>query len=125
MVFRQFPLRNIHPEAQKAAEASLCAEDQGKFWEMHDLMFEEQSKLGVADLKDKAQRLGLDTGEFEQCLDSGKYQEQVQEDVMAGVQAGVTGTPAVFINGRFLNGAQPYEALAEIIDEELARQGEG
>lgn len=124
VVFRQFPLRNMHPHAQKAAEASLCAWEQGKFWEMHDLMFEEQEKLAVSDLKEKAGRLELDTGEFDRCLESGKYQSEVQADVMAGVEAGVSGTPAVFINGRFLSGAQPYPALAEIIDEELAKAGE-
>ena len=123
IVFRQFPLRSLHPNAQKAAEASLCAHDQGKFWQMHDLMFEEQDKLDVAALKDKATRLELDTQQFAQCLDAGKYQEQVQQDVRAGVQAGVGGTPAVFINGRFLNGAQPFEALAQVIDEELDEAG--
>ncbi|HVS02799.1 MAG TPA: thioredoxin domain-containing protein [Thermoanaerobaculia bacterium] len=123
IVFRQFPL-NIHPQAQKAAEASLCAHDQGKFWEMHDLMFEEQKTLSVPDLKAKAERLGLDTATFAQCLESGKYEEQVAADLKAGAVIGVSGTPAVFINGRFLSGAQPYEAFAEIIDDELARQSQ-
>lgn len=120
VVFRHFPLQ-FHAEAQKAAEASLCAHDQGKFWEMHDLMFEEQSSLQVADLKDKAKRLELEEAAFGECLDSGKYFEAVQEDMRAGVLAGVSGTPAMFINGRFVSGAQPYENIAEVIDEELAR----
>ncbi len=120
VVFRHFPL-NFHQQAQKAAEASICAHDQGKFWEMHDLLFEEQQKLQIADLKDKAQRLGLDTAKFDECLDSGKHYEAVQKDLKEGVVAGVSGTPAMYINGQFLSGAQPFEAVAQIIDAELKR----
>ena len=125
VVFRQFPLHSIHPQAQKAAEASLCAHDQGKFWEMHDAMFADQQKLAVEDLKATAGRIGLDAAAFATCLDSGKYEQQVEDDVKAGTLAGVTGTPAIFINGRSLSGAVPFEQLAEIIDEELARTGGG
>jgi len=122
LVFRQFPLNSIHPRAQKAAEASLCASDQDKFWEMHDAMFEEQKSLGVDQLKEKAVRLGLDSESFNSCLDDSKYAEQVAADLKAGAAAGVSGTPAMFVNGRFLNGAVPYEALAEVVDEELNRE---
>jgi protein-disulfide isomerase len=121
VVFRQFPLNSIHPRAQKAAEASLCADDQGKFWEMHDAMFEEQKSLEVAQLKEKAARLELDAEAFASCLDDGKYAEQVAADLQEGSAAGVSGTPAMFINGRFLNGAVPYETLKDIIDRELER----
>ncbi len=121
LVFRQFPLNSIHPNAQKAAEASLCAHAQGRFWDMHDTMFKEQRALGVDQLKQKAARLELDTEEFNTCLDSGRYAAQVAADLEAGAEAGVSGTPAMFVNGRFLSGAQPYEAIAEVIDDELAR----
>ena len=119
IVFRQFPLTSIHPQAQKAAEASLCAADQDKFWEMHDAMFQDQSNLQIDKLKEKAASLGLDTEVFNGCIDSSKYTEKVAEDLQEGSRAGVTGTPAVFINGRFLSGAQPFETLAKIIEEEL------
>ncbi|MDH3402817.1 MAG: thioredoxin domain-containing protein [Acidobacteriota bacterium] len=123
VVFRQFPLNNIHPRAQKAAEASLCAHDQGKFWEMHDAMFDEQKNLGVDQLKEKAGRIGLDAESFASCLDGDKFAPQVAADLEEGSAAGVSGTPAMFINGRFVNGAVPYETLAEIIDRELERAG--
>jgi protein-disulfide isomerase len=121
IVFRQFPLQ-MHRNAQKAAEASLCANDQGKFWPMHDLLFQEQSRLGVVDLKDKASRLGLDRGVFDSCLDSGRHAEKVRKDLRDGSALGVTGTPAMFVNGIPLpSGALPYDAISKAIDEELAR----
>ncbi len=118
LVFRQFPLNSIHPQAQKAAEASLCAAEQGKFWEMHDLMFEDK-KLFLPDLKSKAESLGLDMIEFERCLNSDQFAEQVRQDVSAGARAGVTGTPSLFINGRPMTGAVTYEKITTIIEEEL------
>lgn len=120
VVFRQFPLNNIHPQAQKAAEASLCAEEQGKFWEMHDLMFADQDGLEVAGLKEKADSLGLNMDSFSECLESGRYAEVVNRDTQAGTELGVTGTPAIFINGRPAAGAVPYQQIAALIDEELA-----
>jgi protein-disulfide isomerase len=121
VVFRQYPLTSIHPQAFKAAEASLCAADQGKFWELHDVMFEEQKALDVPELEEKAKRLGLDAEAFSSCLSSGKYTEQVQADLKAGVAAGVSGTPAFFVNGRPLSGAIGLDRLSEVVDEELAR----
>lgn len=120
IVFRQFPL-SIHPNAWKAAEASLCAHEQGEFWAMHDAMFADQRNLGVDSLKTMAEELGLDTEEFATCLDSDEYSDAVQADFDAGREAGVSGTPAMFINGRFISGAVPFEQIASVIDSELSR----
>jgi protein-disulfide isomerase len=122
IVFRQFPLP-MHPNAEKAAEASLCANEQGKFWEMHDAMFKNQQELAVDNLKTKAAALGIKPDSFNQCLDSGKYASKIQEDQKEGTAAGVNGTPAMFINGRFLNGAVPIEQITSVIDDELKRKG--
>jgi len=121
LVFRDFPLVQIHRDAAKAAEAGECAHEQGKFWEMHDKLFANQSKLQVEAMKQTATEIGLDAEKFNQCMDSSKYAAEVQKDVDEGSRYGVTGTPAFFINGRMLSGAQPLEAFTEMIDEELAR----
>ena len=121
VVYRHYPLTVIHPNAWKAAEASLCADEQGRFWELHDLMFAEQGVLAAADLKAKAERLDLDAEAFGECLDSGRHYEAVLADVRAGDAAGVSGTPAMFVNGRFVGGVVPFAALAELIDDELRR----
>jgi len=122
LVFRHFPL-SFHPQAEKAAEAAACAQDQGKFWQMHDKMFTNQQKLAVDDLKSFAKDLGLDQGKFDKCLDSGEKAAMVSADEKDGEQAGVSGTPAFFINGIFINGAVPYEQFKETVDRELKRKG--
>jgi len=121
-VFRDFPLTSIHPNAQKAAEAAGCAAQQGKFWEYHDILFTHQDALDVPSLKQYAADLGLDTAQFDACLDSGAMADEVAKDMADGQQYGVTGTPAFFVNGIKLTGAQPFEAFQELIEEELAKK---
>lgn len=122
IVYRQFPLTSIHPFAFKAAEASLCANEQGKFWQLHDVMFNDQTKLGVSDLKQQAASLGMDEKKFTRCLDTGKYVEQIQNDLKEGQRIGVNGTPAIFINGTLVDGgAVPFTVISPLIDKELAR----
>ena len=117
-VFRDFPL-TFHQYAQKAAEASECADEQGKFWEYHDKLFENQNALDTGSLKQYAKDLGLDTAKFNSCLDSGKMTSEVQKDFSDGAQSGVSGTPTFFINGIQIVGAQPYSAFEQLIEQEL------
>jgi protein-disulfide isomerase len=119
LVYREYPLPN-HPNAKQASEAGLCANEQGKFWPFHDRLFANQQRLGSSELKQHAADLGLDTARFNACVDSHKYTEQVEADMTAGNEAGVNGTPAFFINGRLISGAQPFEEFKRIIDDELA-----
>ncbi len=118
LIYRDYPL-GMHPNAQAAAEASECAKDQGKFWEMHNAMFANQQKLASADLVETAGTLGLDKDKFKACLDSGKKRDEVQKDFADGMKVGVTGTPTFFINGLKLVGARDVSSFAEIIDQEL------
>ena len=121
IVYRQFPL-SIHPFAAKAAEASLCANEDGKFWEMHDAMFQDQQKLSVSDLKQTARRVGIDGKKFDSCLDAGRYVEQVHDDQKEALRLGVNGTPAMYINGVPVEGgAVPFTKLESLIEIELAR----
>ncbi|RME53646.1 DsbA family protein [Candidatus Woesearchaeota archaeon] len=121
LVYRDFPL-SFHPEAQKAAEAAECAGEQGKYWEMHDKLFQNQQSLGVANYKKWARELGLDGSKFDTCLDSGKMANEVKKDMADGQAAGVRGTPSFFINGRPVRGAQPFSVFQGIIEDELAKQ---
>jgi protein-disulfide isomerase len=120
LVYRHFPL-SFHPSAQKAAEASECAADQDSFWEMHDKLFELNGakNLGVASIKKAALDLGLNSGEFDDCLDSGKYAEEVQKDYQDGLAGGVSGTPGTFVEGEYIAGALPYASVKAIIDSKI------
>ncbi|HLC38120.1 MAG TPA: thioredoxin domain-containing protein [Candidatus Norongarragalinales archaeon] len=126
--FKHFPLDQIHPGATPAAEAAECARDQGKFWELHDKIFDEQQKQGSGtvaftkdDLKNWAKTVtGLNAQTFNACLDSGEKLSIVQQQQTQGLQAGVDGTPTFFVNGLKLVGAQPYSAFKQLIDAELA-----
>jgi protein-disulfide isomerase len=119
LVYLDFPL-GIHDHAIDAASAGRCAGEQGKFWELHDTMFADQSKLAAADLKADAKKLGLNTAKFDDCFDKGKYKSAIEADMEQGRGLGVDGTPAFFINGRPLTGAQPFDKFQSTIDEELA-----
>jgi protein-disulfide isomerase len=120
-VYRHYPLPN-HPSARPAAEAAACAAEQGKFWPYHDLLFANPSKLSDADLKQHASTLGLNTGQFNTCVDTHKPKGLIDADLKAGEEAGVNGTPAFYINGRMISGAQPFDVFKKIIDEELSRK---
>jgi protein-disulfide isomerase len=120
-VYRHFPLTN-HPNARPAAEAAACAEAQGKFWEYHDRLFANSTKLTDADLKAHAAAVGLNTGQFNTCFDGHQQKARVDADIAAAEGAGVSGTPAFFINGRAVDGAQPFDVFKRIIDDELARK---
>jgi len=119
--YRDLPLRQIHPQAQIAAEASRCAEEQRKFWEYHDTLFT-ASKLDHDALLGYARALKLDDKQFDSCLTSETYKAEIEQDLREGMQAGVNGTPGFFINGVALSGSQPKESFAQIIDQELARK---
>ncbi|MGD0074970.1 MAG: thioredoxin domain-containing protein [Candidatus Binataceae bacterium] len=121
-VYRDYPLP-IHDHALKAAEAARCAEAQGKFWQYHDALFADQTKLDDAGLKATAAKLGLNTQQFNDCLDHDKFADAVKSDEEYGASLGVHGTPAFFINGRFLDGAQPPQAFEDVINDELSRHG--
>jgi len=108
-VYKHFPLRSIHANAQKAAEASECAAEQDKFWEMHDKMFENQKKLSVADLKEYTKQIGLDAEKFNSCLDSGRTSDFVEANLQEGLNKGVGATPTFFFNGQKIEGALSFE----------------
>ena len=126
-VFKDFPLTNIHPQAVEASFAAECAGEQDAYWEMHDKLYTEQERWAGVDnatevFSDFADELGLDTEAFTTCVSDARYQEDVIQNFQEGVNAGVSGTPAFFINGVFVSGAQPYEVFQQIIEDALAAQ---
>ena len=132
-VVRDFPLEAIHKDAFKAAEAAHCAGEQGKFWEMHARLYDNQKALGLSNLSLHAQALGLEMPRFQKCLDGGKYATKVRKDLADGQKAGITGTPAFLLGVtvpndpmvkviRVLKGAQPYTSFKDAIDSLLSSQ---
>ena len=130
-VFRDFPLDQLHPNARKAAEAAHCAGEQGKYWEMHDVLFQNQRALAPSQLAEYARTVGVSGAAFEQCVASGRYAPQIERGVTDGAAAGVQGTPGFVIGrttaadtveGTPIRGAQPVETFRRIIEEWLAQQ---
>ncbi|TQV85036.1 DsbA family protein [Aliikangiella coralliicola] len=121
IVYKHFPLSSIHPGAEKAAEASICAQEQGmgNFWKLHDKMFENYRNLSVGIIKDMAKEIGLNTESFNQCLSTGKYAARVAAEVQQAQRLGIQSTPAFYVNGRFIKGAQPIDIFQQMIDEEI------
>jgi protein-disulfide isomerase len=119
VVFRDYPLP-MHPEARLAHEAANCANAQGKFWDYHRKLFANQQALAEANLKTYAKDIGLDQAKFDDCLAKKPFKAAIDKDLEDGAKVGVNGTPAFFINGRMLSGAQPFEKFKEVIDDELA-----
>jgi diadenylate cyclase len=123
-VFRHFPLDSVHPNARRAAEAAEAAASQGHFWEMHDLLYENQDDLGDEALRRYATRLGLDPARFEEDLEERAHAPRVREDRFGGERSGVEGTPTFFVNGVRYGGPRDLEALLEAV-EDAARGGDG
>jgi protein-disulfide isomerase len=116
-VFRNFPLAQAHPHAEHAAEAAEAAAAQGKFWEMHDMLYENQDALEDEDLVRYARALKLDVPRFVKEMEAGTYTERVREDFRSGVRSGVNGTPSFFINGARHDGAYDLASLLAAIEE--------
>jgi protein-disulfide isomerase len=131
-IMREFPIPALHPRASAASEAALCARDQDKYWEMHDILFNNQRKMSDEDLNGYASEIGLDTAAFGACMEQKKYAEQVEKDIAEGKLMGVSGTPS-FVLGltdsedpdkvrvtKFVRGARGYPTFSQLIDELLA-----
>lgn len=117
-VFRQYPLP-MHPQARDAAKASLAANEQGKFWEYHDKLFENQKSLDPESLQKYAKELGLDEDKFQKALDSEEHAEQVETDMKLGQEVNVSGTPTMFLNGERVPNPTDFKMVSEMIDKKL------
>lgn len=122
LIYKDLPLDSLHPNARRVSEAARCAGDQGKFWEFHDAAYAGMVGTDVSPdaMKKLATAAALDLAAFEQCLASDKHEAGIQSDLAQAQRLGLSGTPAFFVNGRLLTGAQPLEGFAKVIDEELA-----
>ncbi len=123
IIFRNFPLVQLHVNAEKAAEAAECANQQGKFWQYQELLFKngksDGAGLAANDLKNYAGQAGLNQNQFNSCLDTGATAQIIQQDIKDGQSAGVTGTPSFFVNGKLIVGALPYDNFKQAIEEAL------
>ncbi|MGH9326810.1 MAG: thioredoxin domain-containing protein [Terriglobia bacterium] len=122
-IFRHFPLTRIHPQAEKAAEATECAAEQGKFWQAEKLFYQKQSDLSIKALKNDAAELGLNTDEFNQCLSSGKMASRVKQDIADGKALGVKYPPTFFVGHEMLVGVPNYQQLSSLIEQQLEARG--
>jgi protein-disulfide isomerase len=120
LVYRNLPLTSLHPDAMSAAVAGMCASEQGSFWQYHDKLFGGEYGLGRSAYTKYASDLGLDTAAFDTCLDSGKFDDFIQQDMDFSLKLGVQSTPTFFINGLAIVGAQPLDVFKQVIDKELA-----
>ncbi len=119
-VYRDFPLESIHPNANSAAQAANCAHEQGVFWDYHDMLFSMEQGLGSEAYLNYASQLEVDQAAFQECLDSDRYQAEVQADFEFAAGLGVRSTPTFFINGIAVVGAQPFDVFQQVIERELA-----
>lgn len=125
LVYRHYPIDQLHPQAHRAAEAAACANEQGQFWTYHDKLYANGPDANPDKLRSLAQSSGLDVPAFVQCLSSGKHRTTIQKDINEALRLGINGTPAFIINGRWLSGAQPLENFIRVIEEELAQTASG
>jgi len=121
LVYRDFPIDSLHPQARSAHEAARCANAQGRFWAYHNALYSKSPKATPEDLKAIAKQIDVEMEAFDACLNARTYRTAVQKDIDEGTRVGVTGTPTFFINGRVISGAEPLESFTRIVDEELAR----
>jgi len=122
LVYKHYPLDDIHPQALHAAQAAVCAGNQGKFWEIHDGIFADTTPLSLNSLRSIAQRAEMDTTKFEECVRSQDPNSVIGADIRAGNDLAVRSTPALFVNGRYIEGAVPEEKIVAVIEDELKRQ---
>lgn len=115
-IYRDFPIDTIHPQARLAAEAGECAQEQNKFWSFHDKIFQNQNNLYLTDLLSYGQELGFDMEAFGDCLESGRFKNEVENDFRTGVAAGVAATPTFFVNGQKIEGVIPGEVWQQAIE---------
>ncbi len=123
LVYRDFPLTSLHPQALPAAEAANCAGEQGKYWDYHDKLFQQAHGLSTQAYQTYAQELGLDMEKFNACLKDHKYRDEIVADAQYAQKLGVRSTPTFFINGIPVVGAQPFSVFQSVIDDELAKAG--